>query len=197
VLRPVCQDLGVLRLRRRIWQLLALLAVSVLVLIAYPVETDRLFRHPHVDQVAASDAVVVLAGGPSRLEKRLELVRRGLAPLLIVSNPSGDWAYMWVGQDVCNGAERKFDVICFRPQPESTRGEARAVGRIARERHLSSLIVVTSTFHVTRARLLVGRCFAGRLSVIDTPYLLPDDVPRLTRLEWLKLAQAELLERGC
>ena len=44
--------------------------------------------------------------------------------------------------------------------------DARAIARLARERGWSSIVVVTSRFHVTRARMLFRRCYRGALSVV-------------------------------
>jgi DUF218 domain-containing protein len=51
-------------------------------------------------------------------------------------------------------------VLCFTPpaDADSTRGEARAVGELAERYGWTRIAVVTSTYHVERADLLVGRC---------------------------------------
>ncbi|MHB8060317.1 MAG: YdcF family protein [Gaiellaceae bacterium] len=182
---------------KRHYRLLIVLLVLVDTIAIFSAATYKLFVDPQIDPVRRSDAVVVIAGGPFRLSKGIELVREGVAPLLIVSNPRGYWAYLWTAPDICNGAKRSFEVICFHPKPESTQGEARAVKRIAAARHLRSLIVVTSTFHVSRARLIMRRCFHGRLSVIGTPLADPWKKPFYVAMEWPKLIYAETLNRGC
>jgi uncharacterized SAM-binding protein YcdF (DUF218 family) len=182
---------------RRHARLLIVLLVALDTVLVFAAATYKLFVRPHSDPVQRSDAVVVIAGRPFRLSKGIELVREGIAPVLIVSNPKGAWPYLWTAPDICNGAKRPFEVICFRPKPESTQGEARAVQRIAAARHLRSLIVVTSTFHVSRARLIMRRCFHGRLSVIGTPLADPWKRPFYVAMEWPKLAYAETLNRGC
>jgi uncharacterized SAM-binding protein YcdF (DUF218 family) len=161
--------------------------------------TYKLFIHPHYDPVARSDAVVVIAGGPWRLKKGLELVRSGVAPLLLVSNPRGAWAYKEEEPHLCDqsSAHRDFRVICFDPDPESTQGEARAVRRIAAERHLHSVVVVTSYFHVTRARIEMRRCYKGQLAVIGTPIYNRLKESFWIGMEWPKLIYAETLNRGC
>ena len=63
-------------------------------------------------------------------------------------------------QRLCDG-ETPFEVVCF--SATSTRGEARIVSRIAHERNLRSLDVVTSQFHVFRARRIFERCYDGEL----------------------------------
>jgi uncharacterized SAM-binding protein YcdF (DUF218 family) len=61
---------------------------------------------------------------------------------------------------------QQFEVVCFTPTPDSTRGEARALATLAREHGWTDVVLVTSTYHVTRARMLVERCFDGRVDVV-------------------------------
>lgn len=59
------------------------------------------------------------------------------------------------------------EIICFAPDPRTTRGEAEYVGRLARRYHWRSLALVTSNLQNARARLRVGRCFSGSVYVVD------------------------------
>ena len=56
-------------------------------------------------------------------------------------------------------------MVCFNPSPETTRGEAEAIGRLAKEHGWNRIVLVTSTYHMSRARLLVGRCYSGTVEV--------------------------------
>jgi uncharacterized SAM-binding protein YcdF (DUF218 family) len=124
--------------------------------------TAFLFVLPDSDPLPAhADAIVVLAGGRKhRLGKGVELWRRGVAPTLVISDGR---APGWVEANrLC--AETR--VLCFRPDPYSTRGEAEWTGREAARRGWNSVVVVTSTYHVRRARVIFGRCFKGGLAVV-------------------------------
>jgi uncharacterized SAM-binding protein YcdF (DUF218 family) len=116
-----------------------------------------------------ADAVIVLSGGRERLPPALTLIRRGVAPVLAISSVSrtSPWP---LGRRVC-AARRyaKAKVICFDAEPYSTRGEAETVARLARAHHWTSIAVVTSRFHITRARMLFRRCYTGRLSTVGVP----------------------------
>jgi uncharacterized SAM-binding protein YcdF (DUF218 family) len=86
--------------------------------------------------------------------------------------------------------------LCFRADPYSTRGEARAIARLAAQHHWRLVDVVTSQYHVFRARILIRRCFHGGLRMIGAPQStlhLPIDVAK----ESLKLGYQELFARGC
>lgn len=147
--------------RKAAWTLATVSAVISIALIA---ATARLFLWPKTDSPARADAVVVLAGGQGeRLTKALELVRAGTAPTLVIAN--GDDPKWLEANHLCSSAA-SFEVICFRPDPDNTRGEARALGSLAETRGWQSLAVVTSTYHVTRARVLVERCYAGKTSFV-------------------------------
>jgi len=116
----------------------------------------RLFVFPASSTPAHADAVVVLAGGEGeRLNRGLELISDGVASNLVVSR----------GSDRLCGTQHEFAVYCFVPDPDDTRGEAEAVGRIAAQEGWHHLVVVTSDYHATRAGILFGRCFSGTVDV--------------------------------
>ena len=69
---------------------------------------------------------------------------------------------------------------------------------MARRRNWRSLIVVTSRYHVVRARLLYGRCFDGTLMVVGARSShRPIEVIKRTMHEWGGLLNALTLERDC
>ena len=93
-----------------------------------------LFVWPRAESAppAHADAVVVLSGGlDRRLDPALALVRRGLAPTLVISSPMrGPWPKAVA---LCSGrmkAAPGAKVVCFQPEPYSTQGEARAGARL-------------------------------------------------------------------
>jgi uncharacterized SAM-binding protein YcdF (DUF218 family) len=148
---------------------------------------------PVQDEPRHADAVVVLAGDHLRLGKALELMTRRVAPTLVISDGlAPGWRR---ANRLCRGGGR-FRVLCFGPKPYSTRGEARAVARMAATRGWRSVLVVTSTYHVTRARLLFGRCVAGRVFVTGSTYRR-SLVPLEVFLEPAKLVYALVVARGC
>ena len=92
--------------------------------------------------------------------QELEAKQGGVAPTLVISDGRAqDYPQANV---LCRGGQ-SFQVICFSPDPYSTRGEAEGVARLARKHHWRSLVVVTSRYHVFRSRILFKRCFKGPL----------------------------------
>jgi uncharacterized SAM-binding protein YcdF (DUF218 family) len=124
--------------------------------------TAALVVWPYEQPPARADAVVVLGAGsaPDRVKAARRLMDRGLARTLVVMSPDEETR-------LCSAAE-PYRVICITPRPFKTWGEAEAVGRLARSRSWRTLTVVTSSYHVTRARLLFSRCFHGRLAVVGS-----------------------------
>ena len=172
--------------------LVRLLALAVVVWLAL---CALLFVWPREDDPRRADAVVVLSGGrKARLDKGLELVRRNVADTLVISDGR---AAGWIraNQLCANGADG-FRVVCFKPDPYSTQGEAEAIARLGRERGWRSVTVVTSTFHVFRARMLVERCFAGKVDAVGAPYQLRY-LPAALFWETGKLTYALTVERDC
>jgi uncharacterized SAM-binding protein YcdF (DUF218 family) len=171
------------------------LLVVLLLVAAWGAVVVRFVLRPAQDDPRPADAVVVLAGDHLRLGKALELMTRRVAPTLVISD--GRAPGWHEANRLCRrGVGGRFRVLCFRPDPYSTRGEARAVARMAAARGWRSVVVVTSTYHVTRARLLFDRCTRGRVSVTGSTYRR-SLVPLEVFLEPAKLAYALVAARGC
>lgn len=113
---------------------------------------------PKTDKPRTVDAVFLL--GPIntwnlRLGERY--VEAGLASTLVLSTPT----------ETGRGACTRTYVICFRPDPSTTQGEAQEFARLAEIHSWDSALVVTTTAHITRARMLMSRCFSGELLMVS------------------------------
>lgn len=172
----------------------AFLFVLGLVL-AWGIAATVLFGWPRESAPRQADAVVVLSGGKGpRLERALGLVRRGVADVLVVSD---GWDPSWPEANrLCAGRSARFEVVCVQPSPYSTRGEARAVARLASARTWDSVVVVTSTYHVTRARMLFERCLDADVQAVGARYAA-GQIPDALASETVKLVYALTLARGC
>jgi uncharacterized SAM-binding protein YcdF (DUF218 family) len=163
-------------------------AVAVALVVAFVAVHLELFVWPSATPVRHADAVVVLAGGNGeRLDQGLELARQGVASTLVASTGP---------ERLCN-ADEPFRVICFLPEPNNTRGEVEEVARLAQQHGWTRLVLVTSTYHVTRARLLLDRCYSGSVEVVparpDTGFF---GWLGAIAHEWGGLAEA-LVRRSC
>jgi uncharacterized SAM-binding protein YcdF (DUF218 family) len=174
-----------------------LVALGILVA-AWLVACAVLFVWPSAETGAPAhaDAVVVLSGETDRLPPAEALIRRGIAPVLAISSVSKTPKWK-AARRLCRvGTYAGSRVLCFEANPYSTRGEAETVTRIAARRGWGSIVVVSSTFHLTRAKLLFTRCFHGRLSFVgaSTPWWR---LPQEWVSETAKLTVQLLFERAC
>ena len=171
------------------------MALVGVVLVAWIVATVRLVFVPTEDDVGKADAVVVLAGSKhERLDRGLELVRDGVAPVLVISD--GFDPQQPRANRLCREGGNGFTVTCFTPDPDSTRGEARKVAELASARGWQRVLLVTSRFHVTRARMLFDRCTDADVDAVGVDYPLTS-VPTAIAGEWVKLGLSSTVARGC
>jgi uncharacterized SAM-binding protein YcdF (DUF218 family) len=178
--------------RRRLLLVLALLVAAWLVACAV------LFVRPPAETGAPAhaDAVVVLSGSFRRLPPAERLIREAVAPVLALSSVAKTPKWHAARRLCAAGRYDGARVLCFEAAPYSTRGEAETVARLARARGWRSVVVVSSTFHLTRASILFHRCWKGRLSFVGAPtawWKLPWQWANETG----KLLVQEIAERGC
>lgn len=172
--------------RRRRRQLVA--GAIAVVLAGFAAATALLFVWPANDSPASADAVVVLGGDGARRAYGEALVRDGVANTLAVSVGSP--------YDPCYRERRPYHVICFRAQPETTQGEARWIGAMAKSAAWHRVVVVVSTPQATRARVRIRRCYGWGLEVTAV-HVSAGRVLRDTVYEWGALLKAVTLQRGC
>jgi uncharacterized SAM-binding protein YcdF (DUF218 family) len=168
--------------------------VLPIALLAWVIAVAAIFALNRGEKPVHADAVVVLEGSKTRLPVGLKLVQEGYAPLLVVSR--GDRKTLETRLCGAGGAPVHVQVICFTASPASTRGEAEFIGRLARERGLTRIDVVTSKFHVFRARLVIGRCYHRTLRMVGAPEQ-EWKLPWYAATETAKLAYQLVIARGC
>jgi uncharacterized SAM-binding protein YcdF (DUF218 family) len=169
------------------------LLVAAAVVLACIAVAIALFVLPHGDRPIKADAVFVLSGSRRRLPVGVKLVRDGYAPLLVVSRSSPNVPPL--ERQAC---AHRLDVrvLCVRAKPYSTQGEAELLARLAASRGWNAVDVVTSRYHVVRARILIRRCYHGTLRVVGAPVGFLELVHNAV-LESVKLAYHELVHRRC
>lgn len=168
---------------------IAAIAVAV-VFVAIAVFEVRLYVVPTSNRRGPTDAVVVLGGGTfiDRLRSAGALLREYPGAVEVVSTPGRQGCpYPYPGAS---------DIICFRPEPATTQGEARATAALAAKYGWKHITIVTTADQVWRARLRFSRCWSGDLSVVRAPTSI---VSRLfsTPYETAATIKAEAFQRGC
>ncbi len=136
----------------------------------------QVVENPTLNQPTNADAIVVL--GPAsnaRVAEATRLLAAGHSHQLVISG--GNERGYPHALALCLHPPAGVTVTCFDPQPGTTRGEGLEVRRLAAARSWSTIIVVTSKFHISRARLIIGRCFSGRLEMVS-------DQQHISAAEW-------------
>jgi uncharacterized SAM-binding protein YcdF (DUF218 family) len=181
--------------RRRLLRLLLLALGAVaaaLVALSFP-----LFVFPPTDDPGRADAVVVFAGGDGeRQDEGVRLTREGLAPVLVISDGGLPGSR---NARVCRQRPAGLRLICLTPRPATTRGEARAFADLAEREGWGSLALVTSTYHMRRASLLLDRCYRGRLHRVAVQLRNASSYQTGQQIatEWVGLVAALTVQRSC
>ncbi|GAC67957.1 YdcF family protein [Gordonia soli] len=154
-------------MRGRLIGLVAVLVVAIAA-VTYGLVGGAVFADASADRLRPADAIVVLGGEhDGREQYGLDLARRGLASTVLISDPYGR------GDDVteqyCRARIPGVEVICFEPDPSTTRGEAGYVERLASERGWKHVIAISWRYHLPRVRHIFGQCFGGEVTAVDTP----------------------------
>lgn len=190
--REIARTVVIMRVR-------GLITLALVALIAAYALGGALFLARDDDPVSRADAVVVLAGGGSRLDVALDLVRDGVARVLVVSvDQSGrdEQRGAFCADDGRSSGLRGAEVLCRKASPFSTRGEARLVARLAEKRGWRSVVVVSSRYHLFRAERLFERCTGAKLTMRGAPEDWFENVIAVPK-EWAKLALSETTRRDC
>ena len=152
-----------------------------------------LLPKPAGDQT--TDAVVVLTGGPGRIDRGLEVLKAGHARFLLISgvDPDVRTADLEAEYDWPGSLEGCCIDLGFRSV--DTRSNATETARWAAKRDVHSIRLVTSDWHIRRARLELAKALPADIT------LMPDAVPtrpsftelfREYNKYWLRLAASLL-----
>ena len=150
------------RIRQRIVR--AAIGMAMLLGIAYVagffIFTAALERTPPAEMETA-DGIVALTGGPDRITVAYRLLEQGKAGRLLITGVHPDVTAASL-KKIVPGDASKFDCcIDIGYMAANTVGNAAETAEWVRERNYRSIILVTSTYHLPRARLELGRAMPG------------------------------------
>lgn len=121
----------------------------------------RLAMPAPVPAAATTDAIVVLTGGEDRVASGVQRFKDGLGPRLFISGVNPDTSMATLASRFGLSSEDVSCCIVIGKEARDTMGNAREVARWAEAHKLRSIRLVTSTYHMPRARL-------------ELKYLMPD-----------------------
>jgi uncharacterized SAM-binding protein YcdF (DUF218 family) len=168
------------------------LAIVAVLVVVFAAATVRLFVRPDQGMPPRVSAIVMLNGPGDRLDAALRLAWQHRAPFVVISRGSPAFGH---GSDCAPQIPRE-KIICFDPNPSTTKGEAEFIGRLARQYRWNSLVLVTSTPQDSRARLRMERCFAGPVYVVTVSPSL-SSWPYEIAYEWAATVKAVVFQRAC
>lgn len=147
------------------------MALLVLLLFLNGASGTILFARATADPLKKADAIVVLGGEHDGREAYgVKLAEQGYAETVLLSNPYA--ASDKTMKKAC-APRRDIRVICQRPAPLTTRGEAMMTRALADKYGWTSVIVVSWRYHLPRARKIFDQCFTS-----PTRRAIMRDVPR-------------------
>ncbi|MEP2827565.1 YdcF family protein [Parvibaculum sp.] len=153
-------------LRQRTGWRLTRIAVSLLALAlaayigGFFLFTAELDRTPPVG-IAQADGIVALTGGPDRITAAYRLLEQGKGQRLLITgvHPDVDSKSL---KEIVPGSAAKFDCcVDVGYMAENTIGNADETAEWVRRKNYRSVILVTSTYHLPRAKLELARAMPG------------------------------------
>lgn len=164
-------------LRRRLLRALASVAcLAVALYVAgFVIFAARLDRHPP-GEVPVADAIVALTGGEGRIAEAVKLLDDGKGARLLITGVHPEVKLSSL-KKAMRSPSSKFDCcVDLGRQAEDTIGNASETAAWVRRHDYRSIILVTSTYHMPRAALELGRAMPG---VTITPFPVVQDTLHL------------------
>jgi uncharacterized SAM-binding protein YcdF (DUF218 family) len=155
---------------------LVLAAVLVLVIVAYVVGLLQFaddLPHRVADPTTETDAIVVLTGGSQRLASAFELLAEHRAHWLFVSgvNREAGLAHL-PGAAALDAHELACCVVVGR-EADDTIGNAAETAQFVRSHAITSLRLVTASYHMPRSLLELKRVLPADVRIIEHPVFPP------------------------
>ena len=157
---------------------------------AFLLASYLLFVNPPTDQPTHVDGILSLDGldEQTRAATAVRLAKEGYASTLLFSQGN----YRSTPCPKVPG----IVVVCFEPKPSRTIGEVEFAARYAHAHDWKSIMVVPGRAQSVRARVLMERCFSGRVVVVPSSGSV-GHLPYEIAYEWGALTRAVLVDRNC
>jgi uncharacterized SAM-binding protein YcdF (DUF218 family) len=176
---------------RRHWLALAVLAAVLMFLGGFAVFVLR-SPTPPAGFSGQADGIVVLTGGPQRINEALELLRNHQGKRLLITGVHPHTSERRLSQLSGEGTLFGCCVDIDRAAAD-TRGNAAEASRWAEQNRFDRLIVVTSDYHMARALLEFSRRMPNR-TLTPWPVSALPDLPIPPALVWARMWLAEYVK---
>ena len=139
------------------------LAVPLVLAVAYGLGFVWFLRKTSeaLDLPARADAIVVLTGGPDRIETGLRMLVAGRADKLLVSGLGGGATMPELARRAEVDPAQLAGRVTLGRSATTTRTNAVETARWVAEHNVHGLILVTAAYHMPRAMLELGRAMPG------------------------------------
>jgi len=142
-------------------------AACFLAALLWLIAAFQFFYDPPQGTPHRTDAIVVLGGISTERLPVAEKLQKDLdIPVLVVSTTG--LAGNAEGDSLCDENPDDPDLVCFRPAPLNTRGEAEALRSLISEHGWKSVTVVTSEYHLMRAGTLIEQCTPAEVQMVGS-----------------------------
>ncbi|MEI2278561.1 YdcF family protein [Paenarthrobacter ilicis] len=153
------------------------IGTCLVIFLLWLIAAFQFFYNPPQAKPHKTDAIIVLGGmSKERLPVAEKLQAQLDIPVLVVSTTglSGNVE----GDALCDDNADDPDLVCFRPSPLNTRGEAESLSALIAQHSWKSVTVVTSNYHLMRAGTLIEQCTSAEVQMFGSP-------PDLSAGAWL------------
>jgi len=120
---------------------------------------------PQPAPIAATDAVVVLTGGPNRIDRGLEILETGKSRKMLISGVDRDVRPSELAAQYRGSAEYFKCCIDLGFQSVDTRSNALETAAWVKRNKVKSLRLVTNDWHMRRARFELDRALPGDIDI--------------------------------
>lgn len=125
------------------------------------------------DKVDKTEAIIVLTGGNGRVNKGLDLLSEGVSNKLFISGVNAGTTKKDILNSWTNRKGRNPCCFSLGYEATDTMGNADEVETWVNENDIEEILLVTSSYHIARAQLEVGKALPN-VAVTPYPVLTPD-----------------------
>jgi uncharacterized SAM-binding protein YcdF (DUF218 family) len=172
-------------MRRGLLMRLSFLALIAAFFIGFAVFTKHVTGMSQPETIAAADAIVVLTGGTDRLKPAIELLKNGSGKKLLISGVNPETTKKDIVRAYSISPELAACCLDIDQISANTVGNATQSAKWLRINGFSSVILVTSNYHMPRAEKELHR-LAGSMKITRFPLVNSD----LRNWKWLEQPDA-------